>query len=501
MFSGRKLKTGNHYNPASLSFFEKRTLNPLLIPVGLILLNFILKILFLGRRDIAMDEPFTIFYAQAGFPALFEMLKTENNPPLFFVLLHFWIKVFGISAFSVRFLPFLFSVLTAPVIYLTGKRYFSEGSGILASLIFTFSNYQLAFSHEARVYPLFALLTCISMYFFLSLLKKPERKSSFYLLILANVLLIYSHFFGFFVIVLQILSCLVFEDTRKAAKVCLQAQLITLFFYLPYFPVFFSRFFASSGGTWVPPPVISDLYTMVWRFSNVPVVTVFFLGMMTAAMVKYIVERRNHVASLSSFQKVLLVWFFFPYLATFLISYRIPMFLDRYLIFTSIAFYLLVGQTIVYTSASHKIIFYLLSITAVGGMLLTFNPNMDNHRRLKKVVEVIQDLKHKETPVVICPEWVNLGFTYYYNPEYFRDCRNLRQDLQKESIFPVNHPDEIPQGIMEKATSVILLEEWPEVVDKNNEVLKKISAGYRECREIKIPEAYKVYYFSRKKSR
>jgi hypothetical protein len=223
--------------------------------------------------------------------------------------------------------------------------------------------------------------------------------------------------------------------------------------------------------------------------------------MMTAAMVKYIVERRNHVASLSSFQKVLLVWFFFPYLATFLISYRIPMFLDRYLIFTSIAFYLLVGQTIVYTSASHKIIFYLLSITAVGGMLLTFNPNMDNHRRLKKVVEVIQDLKHKETPVVICPEWVNLGFTYYYNPEYFRDCRNLRQDLQKESIFPVNHPDEIPQGIMEKATSVILLEEWPEVVDKNNEVLKKISAGYRECREIKIPEAYKVYYFSRKKSR
>jgi hypothetical protein len=63
----------------------------------------------------------------------------------------------------------------------------------------------------------------------------------------------------------------------------------------------------------------------------------------------------------------------------------------------------------------------------------------------------------------------------------------------------VNHPDQIPPGIMGKATSVILLEEWPEVVDKNNEVLKKLSDRFSDCREIKIPEAYKIYYFSRRK--
>ena len=469
--------------------------------MGLILLNFILKIFFLGKRDIAMDEPFTIFYAQAGFPALFEMLKTENNPPLFFILLHFWIKIFGISAFSVRFLPFLFSVMTAPAIYLTGKQYFTKESGFLASLIFTFSNYHLAFSHEARVYPLFALLTCISMYFFLSLVQNQERKSHFYLLILTNVLLIYSHFFGFFVICMQVLSCLVFPDIRKAAKVCLLAQAIVLFFYLPYFPVFFSRLFASSGGTWVPPPVISDLYTMVWRFSNVPVVTVFFLGMLAAAGVKYFTGWKKPLAILPPAQKVLLVWFFLPYLSIFLLSYRLPMFLDRYLVFTSVAFYLLVGQAIGSTWASRKIIFYVLSSVAVGGMLLTFNPDIDNHRRLKTVVSVVHDLKGSQTPVLICPVWLDLGFTYYYNPGYFRDYRNLRQDLQKEFIYPVNHPDEIPPWIPGKATSLILLVEWPEIVDKNNEVLKKISDQYRECREIKIPEAYKIYYFSRKKSR
>lgn len=497
MFSGKKRKLGNQYNPDPLRVFEKRNLLLWLIPVGLIILNFVLKIMYLGRQDIAMDEPFTIYYAQAGFSSLFEMLKTENNPPLFFLLIHLWIRIFGISAFSVRFLPFLFSTLTAPLIYLTGKRFFSLRSGIFASLVFTFSNYQLGFSHEARVYSLFALLTCISMYFFLSLIQNPGKRSSIYLLIITNILIIYSHFFGFFVIGVQMLSCLIFPDLKKALKGCLKAQIITLILYLPYFPVLFSRFHASSGGTWVPPPLISDLYTMIWRFSNVPVVTVLFLLFFLAALMKYLI-RRDPLKNISPFQKVLLVWFLVPYLAIFLFSFKIPMFLDRYLIFVSCAFYMLVGQAVVYISGSRKKLYYIFSAIAVVGMLLTFHPNLDNHRRPKKVAEIIHDLKMKETPVLICPEWLDLGFTYYYNHEYFKDCGNILTDLQNELIFPVNHPDQIPKNIIASSTSVILLEEWPEVVDKNNEVLNYISARFPVCRIIKIPETFKIYYFSKR---
>jgi len=481
-----------------LSVLEKRKFLPWLIPFGFILLNFILKVLFLGKRDIAMDEPFTIYYSQAGLSSLFEMLKTENNPPLFFFLMHFWVRAFGISAFSVRFMPFLFSTLTAPVIYLTGKRFFSEQSGIVASLIFTFSNYHLAFSHEARVYPLFTLLTGLSMYFFLSLIKNPERKTSFILLIIANVLLIYSHFFGFFVLGIQLLSCLAFKDTRKAGKICLKAQIITLVFYLPYFPVLFSRLYASSGGTWVSPPLLSDLYTMIWRFSNAPVVTVLFLLLFIVALMKYLRDGRQLSEHLSFFQKVLLVWFFVPYLLIFIVSYKLPMFFDRYLVFLSIAFYLLIGQSIVYICGSRKILYYGLSTLAIAGMLLTFHPNLDNHRRLKNVVEIVQNLKDKDTPVIICPEWFDLGFTYYYDQDYFRDYGNLRLDLQNELIFPVNHPEQIPENIIDRSPSVILVEEWPEVADKNNEVLKKISDKFSFSRRINLPEAYKIYYFIKK---
>ncbi len=482
-----------------MSLFRKIAQNSWLIPVGLILLNFVLKILFLSSRDIALDEPFTIYYSQADLSSLFQMLKTENNPPLFFILTHYWIAAFGISAFSVRFLPLLFSTLTAPVIYLTGKRYFSERSGILASLFFTFSDYHLLFSHEARVYPLFALLTGLSMYFYLSLIRDPRRRMPFYLLVLSDVLLIYAHFFGFFVIGIQVLCIIVYKDVRKAAKILILPVGIALCFYLPYFPVLFHRFTASSGGTWVSPPVITDLYNMVWKFCNAPVVTVFFLAVLVTGLVKYTLMRKNPVKCLSPYQKVLLNWFFVPFFFIFLVSFKMPMFLDRYLVFTSIAFYLLVSNAIVFTSGGRRVVFYTLAVIAVGGMLLTFHPNVDNRRELKKVVATIKELRQNNIPVLICPEWTELGFTYYYSQPIFKNYGKLRQGLQKEMIFPLNHQGQLPMEVLERSDTIILLEEWPEVVDKNNDVFKTVSGKYNNCRKISIPEVYEIYCFTRRK--
>jgi hypothetical protein len=175
------------------------------------------------------------------------------------------------------------------------------------------------------------------------------------------------------------------------------------------------------------------------------------------------------------------------------------MFFDRYLVFISIAFYLLIGQAIVYLSGLKKVLFYILSFIGVGGMLLTFHPNQDNHRRLKQAVEVVKILKDRRTAVFICPEWLDLGFTYYYNQQYFKDYGNLRSDLNKMAIFPINHPSQVPDTIRKKYGSVILFEEWPEVVDKNNDLLKEFSGRYSAPKKFKVPEAYKIYYFYQKK--
>jgi uncharacterized membrane protein len=87
------------------------------VPILLVLLNAILKIIFIESRAIANDEPFSIFTAQMDVPALLAELAPGNNPPLYELILHGWIKIFGIGPFAVRFLPYFFSCFTVFFIY------------------------------------------------------------------------------------------------------------------------------------------------------------------------------------------------------------------------------------------------------------------------------------------------------------------------------------------------------------------------------------------------
>src|SRR2546421_236360 len=51
--------------------------------IGLLLLNFFLKILFIRNNSIGGDEPFTIYHAQLSVSSIVHFLKLYNNPPLF----------------------------------------------------------------------------------------------------------------------------------------------------------------------------------------------------------------------------------------------------------------------------------------------------------------------------------------------------------------------------------------------------------------------------------
>jgi mannosyltransferase len=221
----------------ALSATTKKRLEIFLFPLFLFVLNVIVKFCFLTSRDIALDEPFSIYYAQTDIPSIIQMLYSENNPPFHFFFLHYWVKLFGIGSFSVRLPSLIFSAFTAIVIYKIGKKFFNVVSGFAAALLFTFSTMHIFFSHEARVYPLFVMLTALSLYYYLSIIKTPENKTFYYLLFICNLLLIYSHYFGFFVLFVEVISLLFLPNTKAFIK--------------PYFMMFvalgLSYIYSSSG--------------------------------------------------------------------------------------------------------------------------------------------------------------------------------------------------------------------------------------------------------------
>ena len=116
------------------------------VPLILVLINFVLKIRFSSWPSLAMDEPFSVYYSQFSISTIINELSLGNNPPLYETFLHFWVNIFGISEFAVRLPSVMFSSLAVYFIYRICYKYFDVKTAILASILFTFSNYQLYFA-------------------------------------------------------------------------------------------------------------------------------------------------------------------------------------------------------------------------------------------------------------------------------------------------------------------------------------------------------------------
>ena len=138
--------------------------NNSLVLAGLIIIQLVVCLPFITSFPIALDEPFSIFWAQQDLSEMSTLFKTENNPPLHFVLLHFWIKLFGISAFAVRSLSLVFSLISVAILFKLALKFLSKEISIFVVLLFITSSFNHFHALEARTYSLVVLLFMLILY-------------------------------------------------------------------------------------------------------------------------------------------------------------------------------------------------------------------------------------------------------------------------------------------------------------------------------------------------
>jgi uncharacterized membrane protein len=122
-----------------------------------------------------------------------------GNSPFYYLLLHQWMSVFGISDFSARSMSVLFSVLTVLMLFVFAQH-FSKSSKIAltAAVLTTIEPFFIAYSQQARNYSLTFFLTLTATYCFLRALEADTQKhpsTKWYVLYgLTAFLGLYSHF-------------------------------------------------------------------------------------------------------------------------------------------------------------------------------------------------------------------------------------------------------------------------------------------------------------------
>ena len=142
-----------------------------------------------------------------------------GNSPAYYLTIHYWIKAFSVSDFSVRLLSVLFSVLTVGLLYrFTLQHVGSPALALLAAGLAAIEPFLVAYSHQARNYSMSFFFTLLATHLFLNVVKTPagQRRVGQYLAYGATALVcLFCHYLTFTVLLGHGLYVLLFVKPGK----------------------------------------------------------------------------------------------------------------------------------------------------------------------------------------------------------------------------------------------------------------------------------------------
>jgi uncharacterized membrane protein len=161
------------------------------------------------------------FWAPKSIDDYYEAMTRSDigNSSFYYLILHIWMEIFGLSDFSARFLSVIFSVCIIGLTYIFGRRFFSVNTGLIASAIVAIEPFFIAYSHQARNYSLTFFLTLLATYSFLQIIEnKADNRKTLLLYIgyiLAAGLSLLCHFLTISVLMAHAIYAVFFLRTIK----------------------------------------------------------------------------------------------------------------------------------------------------------------------------------------------------------------------------------------------------------------------------------------------
>ena len=359
------------------------------------------------------DEAFSVLLGIKNFGEIISITAKDFSPPLYYFLLHLWMKIFGSSEIAVRSLSVLFLILTAASTYILAKKIFSKKVGLLASALVLLNPFLFYYSFEARFYTLLCFLATLSFYFLIT-----ERWPLF---VLFSLLGLYTHNFMIFSLAGAVLAYVLLKGFEKKQLLVLSLGTVAVGF-SPWIAVLFSQTKSVASGFWIQRPGIEDILRAVVQFMLGPLGNCSpYLIFAALALLLFALSQAGR---LKRTPKALLVWASAPFFLSILVSYLVPIFLPRYLIFMIPPLMMVLAFILLRTPARIPLIGVLLIFFLVRDFQLWQNPNKFPIR--EEVAALSQSWSGE---LIICESILNFFEVKYYllrsNPAAVESLRLL----------------------------------------------------------------------------
>ena len=172
-----------------------------------------LRFFRLDGQSMWADEGTSVALSGRSLTAITWGAAKDIHPPLYYYLLHFWTAALGTSVAAIRGLSALLGTLLVAATFGLGRKLWGSAVGLSAAFLSAISPFQVYYSQEARMYILVALLGALSTLLMVWLLERLGKRGSpllpAALYVAAAVGCLYSHYFGFTVLLAQNLGFLV----------------------------------------------------------------------------------------------------------------------------------------------------------------------------------------------------------------------------------------------------------------------------------------------------
>jgi uncharacterized membrane protein len=456
---------------------KKARIKPATIIISLIILALILRLSFLGKGSIRADEGATLDLAAADWNTYLSDAHHDVHPPLYYRFLHIFTGI-GDSEFTLRLSSVIPSVLSVLLLYLLGRKLFDEKTALIAAGILAISQYHIRYAQFLRMYSILVLLALLSTYYYWILITEKPRFRTKIFYILSSTALIYTHYYGFLILLFQGLFLIIDKKARKRFIPHIPLFAIIILLFIPWAPIIKDQLLTETDlyTSFIDQPLTLSFTTIssynifaqgglfIYQFligylkaaMNAPfiIITILSITIILAASRQLIKERKAKQQALlflsltiiGSIGIVLLIQYF---------KLVLVMPYSRYLMIVSPLFLILIAYGI--SRYAKRIFITLLAIWIILNLITLYayyatDYDRENWKKISSQIAVdcanIDCINEQVTTVLLYPASYAYNLHHYYpgtitlipTNEQFRQEMNLA-DIYSRVKIPKSTPD------------------------------------------------------------
>lgn len=388
---------------------------------------------FISKASIWHDEGYSLLLAPQPISEILERTARDVHPPLYYVGLHVWMKTFGAGELAVRSLSVVAILGTIAIMFYLIKRLFGNWPARVSALFMAIAPFLIRYGQEARMYALVAFLLTAATYFLVYALN-DNRRRYLYLYSIFMAAAFYTHYYAVFMLIAHWLYVAIRTGIYRDRKIkVLQANwlkaipnarwytanILIFALFLPWLPAAYGQFTRVQGGFWIPPVDITTLpatFAQYLHFTSLSTVAVgfrlsMFLGIFGLAAVGILKDKlhRNGLFLLTA-------WALTGPVLVFIISaISRPVYIDRYFVFSAVAFYPLLAA-LLYTKPLNIIkqirplvIALILAVQFFG----IRNVYLQSNHQMREIGNIVNSRYRSGDEIIAGELYVYLDFSYY----------------------------------------------------------------------------------------